>query len=151
MDVSRQDFSAKLNFVLGDIALSHFVTIDLELSGIPRQQTNQPKRDVQGLTGLPTLQERYADIKSAAEKYQVLQLGITCVLKYPEEGKASCCCHGLPAGLHMEGKYLLKPYNFFLNPIPDSRLDIGRVVSYQSGGTARSNHHACERRPADMI
>lgn len=87
MDVSRQDFSAKLSFVLGDILVSHFVTIDLELSGIPGQQTNQPRKNVQGLTGLPTLQERYTDIKSAAEKYQVLQLGITCVLKDPGQGE----------------------------------------------------------------
>jgi len=137
MDVSRQDFNAKLDFVLSDISISHFVAIDLELSGIAGQQTNKPRRDVQGLIGLPTLQERYTDIKSAAERYQVLQLGITCVLKCPEEGEAQCYCCGLPASLHIEGKYVLKPYNFFLNPLPDSRLNLERVVSYHSGGSAR--------------
>lgn len=140
MDVSRQDFNAKLPFVLGDIAVSHFVTIDLELSGIPGQQTNKPRKAVHGFIGLPTLQERYTDVKSAAEKYQVLQLGITCVIKDPEQGNPHYCHRRLPASLLMEDKYVLKPYNFFLNPIPDSRLDIGRVISYQSGGPARSNH-----------
>ena len=88
MDITRQNFQAKLPFVLEDIANADFVAIDLELSGIPGQQFNKPRTDGQGLSGLPTLQERYADIKKAAERYQVLQLGITCALADHSKGSA---------------------------------------------------------------
>lgn len=32
------------------------------------------------------------------------------------------------------GVYVTRPYNFFVNPVPDSRLDIERIFAYQSGG-----------------
>ena len=32
------------------------------------------------------------------------------------------------------GVYVTRPYNFFVNPIPDARLDIERVFAFQSGG-----------------
>ena len=88
MEVTRHDFNAKLPFVLQDIVNADFVAIDLELSGIPGQQPNKSRRDGQASNGLPTLQERYTDIKKAAEKYQVLQLGITCALSNIHEGNA---------------------------------------------------------------
>ena len=89
MDVTRHNFNATLPFILEDIANADFVAIDLEFSGIPGQQPNKPKWGFQGPTGLPTLQERYTDIKSAAEKYQVLQLGITCASADALEGNIS--------------------------------------------------------------
>lgn len=88
MDITHHNFPAKLPFILEDIANASFVAIDLELSGIPGQQINKPRIDGQGSSGLPTLQERYADIKKACEKYQVLQLGITCAL---EDGQNGAC------------------------------------------------------------
>ena len=86
MDITQHNFHAKLPFVLEDIANASFVAIDLELSGIPGQQINKPRLDGQGSGGLPTLQERYADVKKAVEKYQVLQLGITCALEDGQNG-----------------------------------------------------------------
>ena len=32
------------------------------------------------------------------------------------------------------GVYVTRPYNFFVNPIPDARLDIERIFAFQSGG-----------------
>jgi hypothetical protein len=32
------------------------------------------------------------------------------------------------------GKYIARPYNYFLNPILEERLDIERIFSFQSGG-----------------
>lgn len=87
MDVSRHRFQACLPFILEDIANSHFVSIDLELSGIPGPQTKKSKPDGMGSSGKPTLQEKYIDIKQAVERYQVLQLGLTCVLEDKDRGR----------------------------------------------------------------
>lgn len=53
MEVLRQNFSAKLPFILEDIARSECITIDLELSGIPGQQLNKPRRMPQARPGYP--------------------------------------------------------------------------------------------------
>ena len=87
MDVPRHKFQAQLPFILEDIANAHFISIDLELSGIPGPQINKSRTNGSGSNGKPTLQERYNDTKSAVERYQVLQLGITCVLEDRTNGQ----------------------------------------------------------------
>lgn len=78
MDVSPAEFQIRLPSILDAISSAHFVTIDLELSGIPGQQSNR-FRVSEALSKKPPLQQRYEETKVAAEKYQVLQFGITCV------------------------------------------------------------------------
>ena len=78
MDISPADFQFQLPSILDAISTAHFMTIDLELSGIPGQQPNRFKAS-EALTKKPRLQQRYEETKAAAEKYQVLQFGITCV------------------------------------------------------------------------
>lgn len=75
MDVGPRTFLHQLPSILNAIADAHFVAIDLELSGIPTRKPRAVGED----TGKPNLQSRYEETKMAAEKYQVLQLGITCV------------------------------------------------------------------------
>ncbi|KAI4253718.1 MAG: hypothetical protein LQ352_003516 [Teloschistes flavicans] len=116
MDVTRHTFHGLLPSLIAAIADAHFVAIDLELSGIPGQQINKPRTATPRSDGKPSLQERYAEIKEAAEKYQVLQLGITCA----GENRS-------------RGVYVVRPYNFFLNPVPDERTNIERTISFQSG------------------
>ena len=36
--------------------------------------------------------------------------------------------------LHLIGVYILRPYNFYLNPVVEEKLDVERIFSYQSGG-----------------
>lgn len=108
MDVDKTSFYPLLPDILTDISTAHFVTIDLELSGIP---TKDPA------AGKPTLQQRYLETKEAAERYQILQIGLTCVEQDVENNK-----------------YILKPYNFDLSPIINERgLDVERIFSFQSG------------------
>lgn len=112
MEVDKFSFYPLLPDILTDISEAHFVAIDLELSGVPSKQIGGG-----GGTGKPTLQQRYLETKEAAERYQILQIGLTCV-KQDLEG----------------GKYVLKPYNFDLNPLIEQRgLDIERIFSFQSG------------------
>lgn len=109
MDVDKISFYPLLVDIISDISKAHFVAIDLELSGVPTKASWG--------SGKPTLQERYAEIKDAAEKYQILQIGLTCV----EQDIVS-------------EEYVLKPYNFDLSPIISEKgLDVERVFSFQSG------------------
>ncbi|KAI5361993.1 Putative ribonuclease CAF1, ribonuclease H-like superfamily [Septoria linicola] len=109
MDVDKVSFYPLLVDILTDISKSHFVAIDLELSGVPTK--------AQWGDGKPTLQQRYAEIKDAAERYQILQIGLTCV----EQDI-------------LTDKYILRPYNFDLSPIINEKgLDVERIFSFQSG------------------
>lgn len=82
MDINGNNFRAILPKILEAISRAHFVSFDLELSGIPGRQTGRGKQ---------TLQERYADTKKAAERYQILQLGLTCVEENNERGNSLKC------------------------------------------------------------
>lgn len=110
MEVDKTSFYPLLLDILTDISESHFVAIDLELSGVP-------SKGIRTTPGKQTLAERYLETKAAAERYQILQIGVTCVTQDVEHGK-----------------YVLRPYNFDLNPLIEERnLDIERIFSYQSG------------------
>ncbi len=142
MDVKGNTFRALLPSVLGAISRAHFVSFDLELSGIPGRQTGQPRVPGIGDDGKQTLQERYQETKKAAERYQILQFGMTCVEEDKERGNSSVCAI-LESCLYSLEAYVLHPYNFFLNPVTDKKLDVGRDFTYQSGGkTANSSHFA---------
>ncbi|CAL8580912.1 hypothetical protein XPA_006628 [Xanthoria parietina] len=114
MDVTGQDFQRLLPSLLESIADAQFVAIDLEFSGISNQQKSRPRAPKQYAGGKASLQDRYEEERSAAEKYQVLQIGITCV------GES------LNRGL-----YVLRPYNFNLNPFPNEKMNIQRDVTLQ--------------------
>ncbi|PWY69144.1 CAF1 family ribonuclease [Aspergillus heteromorphus CBS 117.55] len=108
MDVTAQTFYHYLPGILDDLASSCFVSIDFEFSGIANGLgKTQSKKS--------TLQERYDEVKRSADKYQILQVGLTIAIEGPERAM-----------------YTLKPYNIYLSPIIDRRLDLERNVSFQS-------------------
>lgn len=82
MDIGPRAFLNQLPTILNAIAEAHFVAIDLELSGIPTRKSRAPGEDIIK----PNLQSRYEETKLAAEKYQILQLGITCVGEDRDKG-----------------------------------------------------------------
>lgn len=104
MEVNRISFNSRLLDILDDLTKCHFVALDLELSGIP---THRAKK--------PTIQERYTDIKAAAERYQVLQIGLTFAI---HDWENDC--------------YILKPYNMNINPMLEERLDVERDFTFSS-------------------
>lgn len=81
MDVDATHFRKSLLPILRDICEAKIVTFDLEMSGI----STKPSIRVYD-AGKPTLQQQYDEMKSAAETYQVLQMGITCVSEDREKG-----------------------------------------------------------------
>ncbi|KUJ19557.1 CAF1-domain-containing protein [Mollisia scopiformis] len=107
MDVGGAEFRSSLLRILRDISEATIVTFDLEMSGI----TTKPKCSAgdQSLNvGKPTLQNQYEEMKSAAETYQVLQLGITCVSEDVDKEY-----------------YLAKPYNFTISPLQADGTGMG--------------------------
>ncbi|KAJ5770224.1 uncharacterized protein N7511_002275 [Penicillium nucicola] len=101
MEVTSATFPDYLPFILNDISVSCFVSLDFELSGLAFAPFIPTKPQ--------TLQERYEQTKAAAEKYQILQVGLT-------------ICHE-----NLEtASYCVKPYNFNLNPIPHRDSEVNR-------------------------
>ena len=70
MDITSQSFAFHLPRILADLTTCCFVAIDLEFSGIARGQGDPAKSS-------QTLQDRYTETKKAADKYQILQIGLT--------------------------------------------------------------------------
>ena len=96
MEVTQSDFHWQLQHMLMSLLQAHFVAIDLELSGIQSKEIHKvkPVTKKHGLNTSAkhhgakkqTLQQRYEEIKEAAEKYQVLQIGLTFVREDQETG-----------------------------------------------------------------
>lgn len=72
--------------MLEAIGNAHFVAFDLELSGIQSRQFNSTRHRDAGQEGKQTLQQRYEELKGAAQRYQILQVGLTCVEEDNEKG-----------------------------------------------------------------
>ena len=85
MEIDQAHFRRQLLPILKHIANATFVTFDLEMSGIstrPKYSSGDRTHDV----GKPSLQQLYDEMRSAAETFQVLQVGITCVEEDREKG-----------------------------------------------------------------
>jgi poly(A)-specific ribonuclease len=85
MEVDRGSFWPELLSILHAISSSTFVAVDVEMSGITTKQRYGPNSRQTDANKL-TLQEQYEETKSAAERYQVLQVGLTCIEENPDEG-----------------------------------------------------------------
>ncbi|KZF21529.1 CAF1-domain-containing protein [Xylona heveae TC161] len=116
MEVDRLSFYPLLPSMLELISNAHFVSFDLELSGIQSKQPFRAGATEGSADGKQSIQERYAETKEAAEKYQVLQVGITCIEQDIENSV-----------------YIARPFNFHLNPVMEEKLEVERIFSYQSG------------------
>ncbi|KAF2647293.1 CAF1-domain-containing protein [Lophiostoma macrostomum CBS 122681] len=111
MEVDADSFPHHLLGILIAISEADFVSFDLELSGIPSRMPGKPRSNKR-----QTLEDRYLEAKAGAEKYQILQVGITCA-RFD----------------YIANKYVLRPYNINISPLVDERLDLERDVSLQTG------------------
>lgn len=83
MDIDQDHFWPRLLEILEDISNATFVSFDVEMSGISLRHNGNTRSQY---VGKPTLQQQYEETKEAAETYQVLQIGITCVEEDPQRG-----------------------------------------------------------------
>ncbi|KAH7408718.1 ribonuclease H-like domain-containing protein [Phaeosphaeria sp. MPI-PUGE-AT-0046c] len=113
MEVDAASFPHDLLGLLINISEADFVSFDLELSGIPSRLPNRQPRPGGGKF---TLEERYAETREGANRYQILQVGITCA-RFD----------------YVANKYVLRPYNINISPLLDEKLDLEREISLQSG------------------
>ena len=90
MEVNNTSFQWQLPRMLRAISTAHFVAIDLEFSGIQSKAIHRPEPLEGGNGRKQTLQQRYEEVKEAAERYQVLQIGLTCVEEDKEKGMFWC-------------------------------------------------------------
>jgi len=104
MDITNISFGSTLLAIIEQISTARFVSFDFEFSGISSKSPANRSQQ--------TLEERYSELKEAAERYTILQVGITCVEEY-------------------DATYVLRPYNFYLNPIINQDIDIERIWSNQ--------------------
>ena len=89
MEVDNETFRGELLPILEHIADASYVTFDLEMSGIttrPRYTTGDRSHDV----GKPSLQQQYDEIRDAAQTFQVVQVGITCIEEDRDKGEIFC-------------------------------------------------------------
>lgn len=112
MEVDGPSFSYHLLGLFVNIAEADFVSFDLELSGIPSRLPNKKPHGA----GRLTLEDRYVETKEGANRYQILQVGLTCA-KFD----------------YITNQYILRPYNINISPLLDERLDFEREISFQSG------------------
>lgn len=112
MEVDARSFTRDLLGLLADISEADFVAFDLELSGIPSRLQNKPTHN----HDRSSLEARYAEAKAGAERYQILQVGITCA-KFDYNANS----------------YVLRPYNINISPLLNERLDFERDICFQSG------------------
>jgi poly(A)-specific ribonuclease len=112
MEVDAATFPHHLLGMFIHISEADFVSFDLELSGIPSRIQDKPARG----PGRFTLEERYAETKMGADRYQILQVGITCA-RFD----------------YVANKYVLRPYNINISPLFDERMDFEREIKFQSG------------------
>ena len=87
MDVDRHTFHWQLPSMLRALAGAHFVAVDFELSGIQSKTMHRvvPTGN-RSHGGKQTLQQRYEEAREAAERYQILQVGLTIVKEDLEAG-----------------------------------------------------------------
>lgn len=116
MDIDAASYPHELLALLISISEADFVSLDLEFTGIPsRMPGKEPWKPRQGRK---TLEDRYQETRAAADRYHILQVGLTCA--------------------HFDygvNKYVLKPYNISLSPLLNEnyKLDIEREIHIQSG------------------
>jgi len=79
MDLTQHNFAYYLPWLLKELTQSSFVSIDFELSGIALSPSSRASKT-------STLQQRYLENKVAAEKYQILQVGLTICNEDAENG-----------------------------------------------------------------
>ncbi|KAK7189720.1 caf1 family ribonuclease [Paraphaeosphaeria sporulosa] len=118
MDIDAGSYPHELLALLISISEADFVSLDLEFTGIPsRMPGKEPWKPRQG-QGRRTLEDRYQETRTAADRYNILQVGLTCA-RFD----------------YIDNKYVLKPYNISLSPLLNEnyKLDIEREIHIQSG------------------
>lgn len=122
MDVNAATYPHLLLPILISISEADFVSFDLEYTGIASRQarTGKPHAGAR-----KSLKDRYEETKNAANKYNILQVGITCA-RFDYSTR----------------KYVLEPWNISISPLVDERkVGFEREMCMQTGALAFLLNH----------
>ena len=97
MDIDRSHFAQEFFAIVESIASSHFIAFDLEFSGVARHRREEK--------GKPDLQQLYSEIRTAATRFQVLQVGLTIAF----EDRDSGACFNVPGAIFSASRMLRLP------------------------------------------
>jgi len=89
MDINKYSFPYSLPHILSAIADATFISLDLEFSGVSNNKT-RGGRPGEPEAGRPTLQDRYQETKEAGERFQIMQVGLTCVMEDANNSRRYC-------------------------------------------------------------
>lgn len=71
MEIDRGNYWQRLPFLLHAISEAEYLSVDLEMSGIATKRANNSVST--------SIQQLYEDAKEAAQSYNILQFGLTCI------------------------------------------------------------------------
>ena len=111
MDVTGESFPYHLPRILDELASCCFVALDFEFSGISKIA---PSNRIQ------TLQDRYQEVKSAADKYQILQVGLTICHEDTATGQPFKRDSSTEKRKHNQLKSNSNVYSEAVQPVPES-------------------------------
>lgn len=100
----------------------------MELSGIHRAAFSKNP----SLGRRQNVEERYKEVKEAAERFQILQFGL-CTVTADKETGIYIHSHIYQLLLISSGIYVCRPYNFYLSPVTDPKFGIDREYTVQAG------------------
>lgn len=86
MDINASNFWQQLPVVLEAIADAHFVSIDLEMSGVRVKE-----KEKKGPPPELTMTRIYRQARHAARTFEIIQVGLTCI-RHEDCGRASLFC-----------------------------------------------------------
>lgn len=73
MDINTDNFWDELPNLLAIIACSDYIAIDFEMTGV------QVRDSLSGKGSAITLEQVYSRVRAAANTFEALQLGVTCI------------------------------------------------------------------------
>lgn len=124
MDIDQGSYKKNLLPVLQHIANASFVSFDLEMSGIHKNSRYGLKSSGHD-NGKPNLQTLYEETRIAAETFQVLQVGITCVEEDREKGElSSLCSRTVSSDWRHHGTVALNAHIFLSRLLPCSAIQL---------------------------
>jgi poly(A)-specific ribonuclease len=143
MDINGSNYWGSLPVVLEAIAKASYVAIDLEMTGVKTKDLSTSSK--------PTLEDVYDQAKRAAEKFQIVQFGLTCIT-YHKTAKGRSKHHPLTGMtyrrvcLHQKltvgAEYRTENFNFSITPsvVGTAPIDgtLARIVDRYIGFSSSS-------------
>lgn len=110
-----------------------FIAIDEEMTGIS-VSTGRPKRDQRPC-------ERFPELKEAADKYNIIQLGVALFTLASDDEPPAAAKRGYEEVVIRSGSYVVRRYNFYTFPAAPGWNQKGRDICMDPSSVAFLKQH----------